>query len=116
MRGIAASLAKVALITLVVACMAAVPGTWAGGYDYLFTDTMVNGTGFSDENPTIVADTECYTYGCMDALFCVNNEAMCAMYPHTTKKDILDAVKLYYTNNPGNRDRPVLQVLMAGCK
>lgn len=106
---------KFALAVLMIVFMTVASGAWAGGYDYLFTDSLVNGMGFSDSNPTTVADTECYTYGCMDALFCVHNEAMCAMYPHTTKKDILDAVKLYYKNNPEKRDRPVLQVLMANC-
>ena len=107
---------KYILGALVIALLAASPGAWAAGYDDLFTDNLVNGTGFSDKDETTVADTECYTYGCMDALFCIRNEAMCSMYPHTTKKDILDAVKLYYKNNPEQRSKPVLQVLMAGCK
>lgn len=107
---------KTLVAAATVVTMLAAVNAWAGQYDYLFTDTLVNGMGFFEENETTVVDTECYAYGCMDALFIVNNDAMIALYPHTTKKDILNAVKKYYTENPAQRSRPVVQVLIAGCK
>ncbi|MCX5715442.1 MAG: hypothetical protein NTV07_00975 [Candidatus Omnitrophica bacterium] len=44
-----------------------------------------------------------------------NNKAS-ELYPNCTNGDVIDAVKLYYKNNPTQRNRPVVDVLMSGCK
>ncbi len=57
-----------------------------------------------------------YIYGVLDTIRVLAPDFFASTYANTTKGDIVDAVKLYYKNNPTQRHRSVIDVMMSGCK
>ena len=81
-----------------------------------FTDSMYNGWVFHINNGNIEKYGEQYAYGCIDTLFYLNPGQMAMLYTKGTRKDIADQLKMYYKNNPDKRFRPIIEVLMTGCR
>ena len=81
-----------------------------------FTEMMYNGRVFYINNENIEKHGEQYTYGCIDTLFYLNPGQMAILYPKGTRKDMTDQLKVYYKNNPDKRSRPIIEVLMTGCR
>ena len=81
-----------------------------------FTEMMYNGRVFYINNENIEKYGEQYTYGCIDTLFYLNPGQMAILYPKGTRKDMTDRLKAYYRDNPDKRARPIIEVLMTGCK
>ena len=59
---------------------------------------------------------EPFTMGCVETLLCLEGKRMLKMYPNTTCQEIVDAVVVYYRNNPTKKYRPIVEVLLSGCK
>ena len=57
-----------------------------------------------------------FLFGAMEALNFARPDIMVSLYPNATKKDIIDAVVYYYQSNPTQRHRPVVEVILSGCK
>lgn len=81
-----------------------------------FTDMMYNGQVFYLKNENIAKYGEQYTYGCLDTLFYLNPGQMAILYPKGTRRDMTEQVKAYYRDNPDKRSRPIIEVIMTGCK
>ena len=81
-----------------------------------FTDMMYNGRVFYINNENIAKYGEQYAYGCIDTLFYLNPGQMALIYPKGTRRDITAQLKDYYKNNPDKRARPIIEVLMTGCR
>ena len=81
-----------------------------------FTEMMYNGQVFYLNNENIAKYGEQYTYGCLDTLFYLNPGQMAILYPKGTRRDMTEQLKAYYKENPDKRFRPIIEVLMTGCK
>ena len=57
-----------------------------------------------------------YMFGVMDAIGTLDGKFFAQTYPNSTKADIVEAVKLYYQNNPTQRHRAVVDVILSDCK
>lgn len=63
-----------------------------------------------------VVAVRAYVFGAMDAIGTLEPQFFLQTYPNATKDDILEAVKLYYQNNPTQRHRAIVDVILSGCK
>jgi hypothetical protein len=79
---------------------------------HIMTNTLMNGRGF-DFSETY---SEPYTIGCIQTLNVIDSKRMHSLYPYCTIDDILQAVKIFYKNNPTLKHLPVITVLRNGCK
>ena len=103
----------------VIVIMAAVSSVYAQTDQKIagaFTEMMYNGRVFYINNKNIEKYGEQYTYGCIDTLFYLNPGQMAILYPKGTRRDMTEQLKAYYRDNPDNRARPIIEVLMNGCK
>ena len=59
-----------------------------------------------------------YVVGALDAIEILNTtpDWRESLYPNLTDGEIVDLVINYYQNNPGNRNDPVIKILLQGCK
>lgn len=79
----------------------------------LFTDKFLNGrflVGLSDEAATV------FVQGAIDGVGKMSPGTLSKIYPGLTREDVVIAVKGYYVSNADKLDRPVVDVLMSGCK
>lgn len=79
----------------------------------LFTDKFLNGrflAGLSDEAATV------FVQGAIDGVGKMAPGTLSKIYPGSTREDVVMAVKNYYVSNADKLDRPVVDVLMSGCK
>ncbi len=58
----------------------------------------------------------CYTLGIIECAYKLKPFEMAELYSDTSKSGIIRSVKDYYKNNPSEIDRPVIDVVLAGCK
>ena len=78
------------------------------------TDGHINGGIFDGGMAQHGKDT---TFGIIDALSYTNHEEFIALYPNIhSSQDIIDAVMLYYLQNPSKKGRPIIEVVLSGCK
>ena len=76
------------------------------------TDNYINGRGFDIDERYAGA----YTMGCIQTIFSIGGKkAMESRYPNCTNGEILDAVKLFYKNNPTLKYVPIIEVIASGC-
>lgn len=107
------------LIILIIVFMTTAPFTYAQTEEEIasaFTEMMYNGRVFHINNENIKKYGEQYTYGCIDTLFYLNPGQMALLYPKGTRRDMTEQLKTYYKNNPDKRSRPIIEVLMTGCR
>lgn len=79
------------------------------------TDGYCNGMFLYDKN--IDANyKDGYLLGVLNALEYINLDHIRAIYPNATTAEIMDAIKLYYKQNPLKKDRPIVEVILSGCQ
>jgi hypothetical protein len=85
-------------------------GQQNGRYIILLTESKENFKGYS------IAMNYCI--GLIDAIKVMRGQEMLSeLYgPRTTTGEIFEAVRLYYQNNPTQRNRSVIDVLLSGAK
>ena len=106
---------KIALVFIFISLVVTQCALSYEANDY-FTDQMLNGRAFIDEDQNKTNMAFDYTNGCIDTLLYTNSEKILEHYPNIGKGDIINAVKLYYQNNPDQNHIPILKVLLSGAK
>jgi len=86
---------------------------YADEYDYLKTDGVLNGKALLEQPPTTAS---AYVLGLMDGISSTNPGFWTRVYPNMTNGDIVSAVKKYYKNNPRQRHRSIIDVVLSGAK
>lgn len=83
--------------------------------DYMFTDDAPNGRFITDENMNQNLK-DMYLGGMLDMLIAVRPDIVNSFYPKCNRRDVIDAVIKYYQDNPTQRNRSVVEVVLSGCK
>jgi hypothetical protein len=81
-----------------------------------FTEGRVNGRLILIDEEFDGHSAFYYIVGVVDGLYFARPKWYAETYPGTTKSDIYEAVKKYYEDNPLERSRPIIEVILAGCK
>ncbi len=75
-------------------------------------DHYLDGHGFDIE----VNHTDAYALGCIETLYFLEEYKMLSLYPGCARKDILQALKSFYSDNPSLKHKSIIEVLRNGCK
>jgi hypothetical protein len=74
----------------------------------------LNGRVFEEHVGNTVPES--WMIGILDALKYTHKPEMDRLYPKGNNADIIKAVKRYYILNPLKKGRPIVEVILAGCR
>jgi hypothetical protein len=57
-----------------------------------------------------------YLYGVIDGLMWTQYDLMESFYPSTKSDDIIPLVYKYYADNPSQKNRRIVEVVLSGCR
>ena len=102
---------KVSVILISILCLAA-GNAAAVSVSNISKMRLGNGAMF-DLNEDVA---EGFTLGVINALAYTKTNEINKFYSNASVEEVLNAVKMYYFRNPLQKDRPIVEVILSGCK
>jgi len=89
----------------------------AQDYSALFTDGFLNGKAVMDYiDRGDMNSIDKYIVGIIDCTNYLNPGLLRSLYPEYSRGIAIDMVVKYYKDNPSELDKPIVEVLLSGCK
>ncbi|MDP8252945.1 MAG: hypothetical protein P9X27_00895 [Candidatus Kaelpia aquatica] len=113
---------KITVVLLLTIIFSWVTFSHADEYDDVYTDGYMNGKTFDYETDDWEGDewayeNDIYMYGVIDALFWTNYDYMKRTYRDDDEnQEMLDMIRRYYRNNPSQKDKPIVKLILNGCR